>query len=189
MQNITISRRVFIGAAMYLISSPILASTINKKTKLVKIAQDGQFYSAQELTLLSDVAEIMIPKTSTAGAIDAHVVPVLDGLMLSWAGTKTKLQFKTCIQQIQGLATDTHDQDYLELPHNLRQQLIEQLDITAFKNKKSPLSSNYRRLKEIIFHIFYTSEEANPDFKLIPGSYHGDLTKQQLEKINSGIKL
>lgn len=189
MQNITISRRVFIGAAMYLISTPLLASAFNKQTKVLEIKANGQFYSALELTVLTDVAEIMIPKTDTVGATDSHVVPVLDGLMMTWAGTKTKQQFKIGIEQILGLAKDTHGQDYLNLPLNLRHQLIEQLDITAFKNKKSILSANYRHLKEMIFHIYYTSEEANPDFKLIPGSYHGDLTKQQLAKVNSGMTI
>jgi hypothetical protein len=189
MLTTSISRRVFIGATMYLVTAPLLASTLNKAKKLLEIEQDGQFFTAQELTLLTDVAEIMIPRTDTVGAADAHVIPVLDGLMLTWAGSKTKLQFKTSIQQVSNLAKDTFQTDYLALPIEQRQQLIEQLDIAAFKNKKSDLSSNYRRLKEMIFHVYYTSEEANPDFKLIPGSYHGDLTKQELAKLNSGIQL
>ncbi|MDU0354989.1 gluconate 2-dehydrogenase subunit 3 family protein [Paraglaciecola aquimarina] len=189
MQHISISRRVFIGAAMYIVTAPILASTLNKQTKLAEIKVDGQFYSAHELTVLTDIAEIMIPKTDTIGATDAQVISVLDGLMMTWAGSKTKQQFKTCIQQIGALAKDTHGQGYLALPLHLRQQLIEQLDISAFANKKTQLSSNYRRLKEMVFHIFYTSEQANPDFILIPGEYYGNLTKQQLAKVNSGIRL
>ncbi|WP_158968760.1 gluconate 2-dehydrogenase subunit 3 family protein [Paraglaciecola sp. L3A3] len=189
MLNITISRRVFIGAAMYLVTAPIFASTTNKHTQLTEVQSDGQFFSALELTLLIDVAEIMLPRTTTIGATDAHVIPVLDGLMLTWAGTKTKKQFKSCIQQIMTLAMDTHQKSYLELSLNMRQQLLEQLDITAFANKKTDLSSNYRRLKEMVFHVFYTSEKANPDFVLIPGEYHGNLTKQQLAKVSSGIKL
>ncbi|MCF2947044.1 gluconate 2-dehydrogenase subunit 3 family protein [Paraglaciecola aquimarina] len=187
MQDLKISRRVFIGAAMYLVSAPIFASSLIKSNKLLKIETSGQFYSALELTVLTDVAEIMIPKTTTPGATDAHVVNILDGLMLTWAGAKTKLQFKTTIEQIQTLANDTHGTSYADLPLNLRQQLIEELDLAAFNNKQTTLSANYRRLKEMIFHIYYTSEQANPDFKLIPGSYHGNLSKQDLNKINSGF--
>ncbi|MGJ8679921.1 gluconate 2-dehydrogenase subunit 3 family protein [Paraglaciecola sp.] len=174
---------------MYLVSAPIFSKALSQDNQLLVITENGQFYSANELTILSDVAEIMIPKTSTPGATDAHVIPVLDGLMLTWAGTQTKQQFRTCIKQIMSLSKETYGTDYVQLPHNLRLQLIEQLDITAFKNKKTTLSKNYRKLKEIIFHVFYTSEEANPNFVLIPGKYYGNLSKNQLEKVRSGIQL
>ena len=185
MLDITISRRVFIGASVFVVSAPLLASVLNKNNDLYKVLSDGQFFNANEMTVLTDVAEIMIPKTDTPGAKDAQVALVLDGLMLTWAGKKTKEQYKECIVQIQTIARDTYQEKYIDLSLKQRTQLIEQLDIRAFENKKTGLSASYRKLKEIIFHVYYTSEEANPDFVLIPGGYRGNLTKQELEQIKA----
>ena len=183
MLDLKISRRVFIGTTAYLVSAPILAKVCNHLNNIENVIEDGQFFTAQELTILTDVAEIMIPATETVGATDAQVIPILDGLMITWAGSQTKAQYRSAIKQIQHLAQDTYGSEYKSLAENLRKRLIEQLDIRAFSNTESAMSVNYRRLKEMIFHIYYTSEPANPDFVLIPGGYRGCLTKDELLEI------
>ena len=185
MLNNKISRRVFIGATAYVVSVPLLATIYNTNTKIHKVVDNGQFFKAQSLTVLVDVAEIMIPKTETPGATDANVAFVLDGLMLTWAGTNTKQQYTNIIEQIQSIAKVTYQNDYNKLSLLQRTQLIAELDKTAFANQKTDLSASYRHLKEMIFHVYYSSEEANPDFVLIPGGYRGDLTLTELEQIKA----
>lgn len=185
MLNKKITRRVFIGATAYVVSAPLLASIYNKKTEINKVVDNGQYFNSQELTVLTDVAEIMIPKTDTPGATDANVSSVLDGLMITWASESTQKQFSSSITQIESLAKATYQNEYKQLPLAQRQQLITELDKAAFANKKSEMSINYRRLKEMIFHVYYTSEQANPDFVLIPGGYRGDLTKAELQAIQA----
>ncbi|WAJ71879.1 gluconate 2-dehydrogenase subunit 3 family protein [Catenovulum adriaticum] len=181
-----ISRRVFIGATAFMVSAPLFSTVLNDKNNLLVVENHGQFFNAQELTLLTDIAELMIPKTQTPGATDAHVIPVLDGLMLTWAGNETKQQYRSIIRQIEQIAKNTYAENYIQLAHQQRYKLLEQLDITAFENQQTELSKSYRHLKEMVFHVYYTSEEANPDYVLIPGTYKGDISKQTLEKILAG---
>ncbi len=162
---------------------PIIASVFNTTNQLLEISDKGQFFNAADMTLLTDVAEIMIPKTGTPGATDAFVIPVLDAMMLTWAGKETKKQFRNIIEQINLFAKEMHKQQYVYLDHDKRRALIVELDSTAFKYPDTNLSTSYRKLKKMIFHLYYTSEEANPDFVLIPGGYKGDLTKNELLKI------
>ncbi|MGJ8691421.1 MAG: gluconate 2-dehydrogenase subunit 3 family protein [Thalassotalea sp.] len=185
MLDLKITRRVFIGATACVVSVSLFGKVHNKVRNIDEIIKDGRFFTAEELTVLTDVAEIMIPKTTTVGATDVYVVPVLDELMITWAGATTKVQYRNAIQQIQTIAQNTYSEKYNNVALNQRQALIEQLDKTAFANKQSELSVNYRRLKEMIFHIYYTSEPANPDFVLIPGGYRGCLTKTELNEIKA----
>lgn len=178
-----ITRRVFIGATAYFVSAPLLASIFDKKVDMHKVLNNGQFFDADSLTLLTDVAEIMIPKTETPGATDANVASVLDGLMVTWAGAKTKQQYASIIQQIEVIAKATYQGAYFQLSLQQRQQLITELDKRAFANQETELSASYRHLKEMIFHIYYTSEQANPDFVLIPGGYRADLSKTEFDAI------
>ncbi|MDO6693294.1 gluconate 2-dehydrogenase subunit 3 family protein [Aliiglaciecola sp. 3_MG-2023] len=183
MHEIKISRRVFIGATAYIVSAPLLASIFSSKNQIHKIVDNGQFFNAKELTILTDIAEIMIPKTDTPGATDVNVSSVLDGLMVTWAGEKTKQQYRYIISQLDSIAQATYQQTYSHLALSIRQKLIVELDKTAFDKQNTALSKSYRKLKEMIFHVYYTSELTNPDFVLIPGGYRGDITKNELTAI------
>jgi hypothetical protein len=183
MLNTKISRRVFIGSSAFVITASLFACAENKSTGVMKISEKGQFFDAKQLTVLHDIAEIMIPKTDTPGATDAHVIPVLDALMLTWASEDTKQKYINIIQQVEQLALDTYKAAYLDSLPSERKTLLTELDKQAFANEASALSQNYRKLKEMIFHVYYTSEEANPDFVLIPGEYKGCLSKAEYEQM------
>lgn len=185
MSNINISRRLFIGASVYFVTTPIWASVFNTTTALSVFTQNGQFFTAKEITILTDVAEIMIPRTEMPGATDAHVINVLDGLMLSWAGSETKQRYRSIVKQIDQLALSTFNVDYQNASKSDRESLLIELDRRAFSQRSTELSISYRKLKEMIFHIFYTAEEANPNFMLVPGTYKGDISKEQLDLYNA----
>ncbi|WP_395344425.1 gluconate 2-dehydrogenase subunit 3 family protein [Ningiella sp. W23] len=178
-----ITRRVFLGTSVYVVSAPLLASlpATQSSNALQKVTEPGQFFNAHELTVLADIAEIMIPKTDTPGATEAHVIPVLDALMLTWAGKETKAQYRAIVRQVEQLSLNTFKSAYVESTFQDREALITQLDERAFENTSSEISANYRKLKEMIFHIYYTSKEANPDYMLIPGAYKGCLSKEEYE--------
>lgn len=183
MLNTKITRRVFIGTSTFVITASLFACAENKSTGVMKISEKGQFFDAKQLTLLHDIAEIMIPKTSTPGATDAHVIPVLDALMLTWASEDTKQKYTNIVKQVEQLALNTYKTAYLDSLLEERKTLLTELDKRAFANKSSDLSQNYRKLKEMIFHVYYTSKEANPDYLPIPGTYKGCLSKEDYDQL------
>ncbi|GEA09871.1 gluconate 2-dehydrogenase subunit 3 family protein [Alteromonas sp. KUL49] len=185
MLHTQITRRVFIGATAYVVTAPLLASVLDVSNGLRKVTENGQFFSAQEMTALVDIAEIMIPETDTPGATSAHVIPVLDAMMLTWAVEKTRTQFRTIIKQVESVAKDTFSASYTSLSKGDRLSLISALDERAFANKATALSENYRKLKKLVFHLYYTSEEANPNFMLVPGAYRGCVTQADIDRFNA----
>jgi len=188
MKSSHITRRVFIGSSVCVVSIEVLDTEAKKANELLKVLGDGQFFSARELTVLVDITEIMIPKTLTPGAIDAQVAVVVDGMMVTWAGEKTKAQFVSCLKSVQELSMSSYGQSYESLAHQKRLALINHLDKAAFNNKLTPFYEGYRKLKEIVFHVYYSSKEANWDYKLIPGVYRGCVTKKQLvELLDVGV--
>lgn len=182
----TITRRVFMGgagAAALVITAPTLVLAKDSATDLQRVLKDGQFFNAAELTVLADVTEIMIPRTDTPGAIDVHLMPVLDGMMLTWAGTNTKKVFRELVTQFNQVAEKTFKKSYDKLDYSRRLAIVEQVDQTAFDNKDTDLSKAYRHFKDISFYIFYTSEEMNEDYRMIPGGYRGCLDKSEKDAI------
>lgn len=183
--EVVISRRIFIGSSLFVVTAPLLACVPNVSNDLLQVTKDGQFFGASDMTLLVDMAEIMLPKTDTPGATDAQVIPVLDAMMLTWAGSNTKLSFQFFLKQLAQLASGTFDSEYKSLSKVDRTTLISSIDKRAFENKETELSKAYRKLKEIIYHIYFTSEQANPNYMLVPGNYRGCVSQKELNAIHA----
>ena len=72
-------------------------------------------------------------------------------------------------------ATDAHVIAVLDA-----MMFIAELDKQAFQHPDTQISMHYRKFKDIVFHIYYTSKEANPDYQLIPGTYKGCVSADEL---------
>ncbi len=138
------------------------------------------FLSPAQAAILSDVADIIIPRTETVGASDTRTIQYLDQLMQTWAGETTKLEVEDFIERLESRAEATHQTPYLNLPDDVRRDLLHGIDKASFAESSGGASAtSYRRVKWLIFHIHYTSEAANPDFILIPGQYRGDVSETE----------
>lgn len=176
MNNNLITRRIFLNGAAVTVTAISLIGCASPEFEIFNIDQKGQFFSARELTILSDVAEIMIPRTETPGAIDAQVATVVDGLMMTWASDQTQSWFKNLIAYFDELSQSTHKKPFDKVGLDARRAMIETLDIAAFSETPPAQSEAYKHLKYIIFRAYYTSEEAGDSHVAIPGQYNGHLT-------------
>lgn len=73
------------GISIVTIGVLLLSGCQDRQVNILIVNQDGQFFTADELTSLSDVTGILIPQTETLGATEADVAPVLYGIMNTWA--------------------------------------------------------------------------------------------------------
>ncbi len=183
MSEIKINRRLFIGGALFVVSATGLVGCASDEGDVEHIAKGGQFFNAKELTTLHDVSELMIPVTATPGAKDAQVAAVIDALMLSWASETTKALFRDQLAAFDGLARGAYNKDFLKLPRDARFSILEDVDKVAFSDEEAIDSAGYRHLKEIIFHVYYTSEQASKDYVPVPGRYAGNLTLSEYETL------
>ncbi|MFC3122879.1 gluconate 2-dehydrogenase subunit 3 family protein [Agaribacter flavus] len=182
----TINRRLFIKGSLVSVTALCISGFTSATNQLFVIQENGQFFSATQLTMLSDIAEIMIPRTETPGAQDAQVAAVLDAMMITWASKKTQSEFTAFLSSINDMSRSTHDSDYLALSHPNRYALIEALDRNAFANPPSPIFNHYKKLKSLVFRLYYTSEEGTENHVPVPGEYHGDLTHGQYTTMMQG---
>ena len=177
------TRRIFLSGAVVTVTALKLSGCTAPKTQLVTIDQAGQFFGPIELTLLNDVAEIMIPRTTTPGAMDAEVVAVIDAMMLTWANGATQELFRDTLQNIEAIAKAKTNKPYSSLTLKQRQTLITEMDVAAFSETAPDHAMGYKRLKDLIFQVFYSSEASNADYVPIPGQYRGNLTLSEYESL------
>lgn len=143
---------------------------------LVMNGSAGRFFSAGEMAILSEVAEIMIPETDTPGANAANVHGFVDGMMADWASIATKDQFRRALALFGNVADGSGAGRFMSLPLASRIERVSRVDATSFAEPDTEGAKDYQRLKWLVFEGYWTSKQASPDYRLNPGVYKGDLT-------------
>ena len=116
---------------------------------------DGlEFYSSDELALVSRVSDLVIPRTETPGALDVNVPGFLDALLAEWADTDTKREQHNNLKQL----NSELGQDFASVDYITAESRLSELDTRAFENQ--PRQHNeYRALKGLITQAYFASEE------------------------------
>jgi len=147
------------------------------------------YFNEKQAAALTDLADIMIPQTDTPGAVASATIPYIDKMLPDWADADTKDKFAYMGELLDRLAKQQGHADYLAAPRPVREALVENLDEQAFAKPSEPASIAYRKVKGLIFHIHYTSAQANPDYVLVPGEYRGNLSYAEYRKLVDERKL
>jgi Gluconate 2-dehydrogenase subunit 3 len=136
-----------------------------------------RFLAAPQFALLSSIADTMIPVTDTAGALQAGVPAKLDGMLSAWASAKTKEMIVGAMAGIDAEAKTKAGKGFAVLPSAKRTELLKAYDSAALKPgpkqavKLTGLAAmlggapvvnpGYRKLKELIIALYYSSEIAS----------------------------
>lgn len=130
---------------------------------------------AADFALLSAVADTIVPKTDTPGAIEARVPAKFDALLVNWAAPARRTELTGALATIDRLAREKEGKAFAELTPDKRKELLVAHDIAALKNvpRKEVLTGMrammagpsvadpaYAKLKELIVTLYYYSEEA-----------------------------
>ena len=101
-----------------------------------------RYYFDREFSLVSELADGLIPTTDTPGAVEAGVPAYLDALMADWASAETQ---------------DAHHEVVAKVEQELATLSLADLDAAAFGDRREELGA-YRQLKNLIVNAYYVSE-------------------------------
>lgn len=137
-------------------------------------SRKNPYFSEPVFTLLSAVADTIVPRTDTPGAVDAGVPATFDALIAHWASSEHRYQLASALTVIDRLAHEKHDTSFAKLPNEQRYALLKAHDAEALKvvPSSTPNSSRsfvsgpsyadpaYGKLKELLVVLYYLSEPA-----------------------------
>jgi len=111
----------------------------------------ARFFSSAHYELLREVADIMIPRGDTPGAVDAGVPAAFDSLMRNWASHERQEQFRALLEQI-AQAARAYGGEFLALERARRMVVLIAFDKAQASDK------DYKKFKELVLTLFYLSE-------------------------------
>lgn len=170
----SMDRRSLLESALLLMGVTATAS-FSTKAFAKAVASPKPFLDQKSFTLLSAIADTIMPKTDTPGAVDAHVPAKFDALLVNWASPEHCVQLTGAMTKIDDLAKEKQAKGFAELTPEQRKEVLVAHDIASLKPvpRKDKLTGmramiagpsvadpGYSKLKELIVLLYYYSEEA-----------------------------
>jgi gluconate 2-dehydrogenase gamma chain len=149
-----------------------------------------QGLSVDQFSLLSAIADTMIPATDTPGAVAVGVPRLLDKMLANWASPSRRLALIGAMSEIDTLALTSDKKGYARLDPARRKALLLDHDKAALKPGPPPkeklsallamvagppvANPAYLKLKELVITLYYASEVALTQeliYEHVPGKF------------------
>jgi gluconate 2-dehydrogenase gamma chain len=132
-----IDRRALLQRTL-LLAGATLTPAFSLEALAQATAAAPRLLDARRFALLSAVAETMVPKTDTAGALEADVPARFDSLLRVWASPKRRDELIAALDKIDTLARDKDKRGFAALPPAMRHTLLAAHDAEALKPPAAP---------------------------------------------------
>lgn len=182
-----IDRRALLQRALLLVGAAALPGGTQALAAAVKSAK--RQLDAPHYALLTAVADTILPKTATPGAVEVGVPQYIDALLGTWATPQSKAKIVGTLDAIDRLAREQHQRGFAQLTPAEREAVLTPYDVAALKPAPAPptkadpkvgrakqepvqarsmsslrspayADAGYGKLKELVVTVFYYSETA-----------------------------
>lgn len=158
-----------------IVSAPTILGVLNGCTAKPSINWKPIFFTEGQGILISQVAEIIIPKTDTPGAIDVGVPGFIE-LIVKDVYTKAEQDvFMAELKAFDQQAMKTYGDPFIELETEDQTAFVTSLHAKAIKEQADE-KPFILKMKELTVAGFFTSEAGATQvlqYEAVPGAYHG----------------
>jgi len=134
-------------------------------------------FSEQDVVLLDEVAETILPRTDTPGAKDAQVGEFMTVFVRDCYTQQEQMQFHRGLVQLEEASQAAYGRKFLQLEPDERHELVRRLDATAKEQVEQSGKAHYfTMIKQLTLLGFFTSEPGGTQalrHVAIPGRYDG----------------
>lgn len=136
--NVTMdmNRRVLLQRALLLVGAAAMPTGIEALAAAAKAAP--RFLDAPHYTLLTAIADTIVPTTDTPGAVAAGVPETFDALLRNWASPARRVELTGALDTIDGLARRSKGKAFAALTPAERVEVLTPHDIAALTVVKRP---------------------------------------------------
>jgi len=140
----------------------------------LKYASEGKFLGADEMALVSALAQTIIPKTDTAGAIEAGVPAAIQGLASEWGDDNHRKYTRAGLAALDKHFKSVGGQAFADQSEKQRESLLAKYDADVFGGKVK--DDFYRNFKSTVATAYYMSEPGATEeliYEAVPGEWKG----------------
>lgn len=131
------------------------------------------FFDKEQIAVVTRVADLIIPKTDTPGALDAGVVEVIDRACKDLFSAEEQAQVQEGMKAFNTLSQSAHQKNYVDLKEEDQAAILQML---ADESKETEGPHIFSFMKDMVVASFFTSEVAAMNvlnYDPIPTRYDG----------------
>jgi hypothetical protein len=174
-------RRQALQNVAILLGGTIVGSSVFLQTGCKPSAkQVNSLFNEDQVALMDEIAETILPKTNTPGAKDAGVGAFLALMVKDCYTTQDQKVFIEGLSNIEKLSKEKYGESYMKMAAAQRTELLTALDKEqkTYQEKKKPEepSHYFRMMKELTLLGFFTSEVGATKalrYVAVPGRFEG----------------
>jgi hypothetical protein len=164
------------------VSAPAIFGVLQGCKAKPGIAWKPEFLNENQASLVSQVAEIIIPRTDTPGAKDAGVPAFIDKMLKKCYSAEDQKRFTEGLQAFNDDAKKAYGEDFWDLDDEDQTAFVTKVHDAAV-HESNDADSEKRpfilMMKELTMLGFFTSEPGATQvlqYVAVPGAYHGCIT-------------
>ncbi len=167
------------------LSSTALTSLLQSCMNENRLSWKPVFFDEEGAKIISEITEMILPKTETPGAKDLNVDIFVDKMFQETLSPEDKEHVRKGFDEFTKLCNLKYGNSFLSLSKDNREKVLAEVETSANKfnpsiwgstlGKQEPLDF-YRRVKQFTLVGYFTSEEIGKTvlkFDPIPGAYQG----------------
>jgi len=135
-----------------------LAATFGLSLSVPGFAAKSPTLTADELTLIGEVSELIIPTTDTGGALSAGVPGFVKMMLADWFSAAERENFISGMNEFAAGALKKHGKKFQELTASQKDQYFSELLTTAEGGAPAPRTPFVVLMKRLTIFGYYTSE-------------------------------
>jgi len=137
-------------------------------------AQAGAALSSTQMAEVRALADTILPRTDTPGAVDVGAPAFFDLLLAEWYTDTERTQLIAGLDALTARCRAVQGRAFAELDDNARKTFVASLD--GRRGEPGTAEAAYARVKEVIVFAFLTSQPIAPllqSMPIIPGRFDG----------------
>lgn len=147
-------------------------------------------FTRKNISFLDEVAETIIPKTTTAGAKEAGVGQFMTIMVTDCYEEADQKIFRDGIKKLDEACTKMYGHNFMKADARQRKDLLTVLDKEAMEYKKNTKQDDadhyFTMMKQLTLLGYFTSKpglEQNFNYQFVPGSYDGAVLYKKGDKL------
>ena len=163
-----------LGGGLVAALSPSAASGAWQTVAAAGAGANTRILDAEQTRLVTLVADTILPRTDTPGAIDVGVVQWIETIVAGYFSEAQRARFLSGLAAIDDFARSIVGAPLAVLPVAARAAIITDLDSACGIKNPTPPQRGYIDLKELVLHGYFTSQTVQKDLLqvvVVPGRY------------------
>ena len=153
------------------VSASVMAGGMSNTSFAQPFEVKNAAFSAQQQSLVGEMAQMIIPDTDTLGAKGAGVPEYIHLMVSDWYYDEERQKFMTGLAGVDAMANQAYGNDFIKCSDTQRHDLMTKMD-----NEESADKTFFQEFKELTLVGYFTSQigaEKELRYEAIPGPYEG----------------